>query len=446
MNHTETSEEQLRAEIEALKKQLEARKRDQHPPAPPSRPSRGGLVFLAIALLALIVAGFLAGYLPRRKRDQVLAAETRTNLESLPQVTVTPVLRGDARAELALPGTIQPLTEAPVLARASGYIRKRYADIGDHVNEGQVLAEIEAPELDQQILQAQATLQQARSAVEQAQASLQQGRSNENLARVTAERWKNLVARGAVSRQENDVYQAQYAAQQSNVQALEKAVAAATSNAGAVEASLARLRDLKNYQTVRAPFAGVVTLRNIDTGALINEGNTLLFRIAQTARMRTFINVPQSEAGSIRVGQPATLDIPDMPGSKFTGQVTRTSNALDPASRTLLTEIEVQNPDGRLLPGMFTQVDLMVPRRDPALLIPGDTLVVRADGTQVAVVNPGGEVHYVRIKLGRDFGDRLEVLSGLEAGQQVIVNPSDLVREGVKVKPVVQEPAKSRRS
>jgi RND family efflux transporter MFP subunit len=196
---------------------------------------------------------------------------------------------------------------------------------------------------------------------------------------------------------------------------------------------------------VRAPFAGVVTQRNVDTGALINEGNTLLFRIAQTGQMRTFINVPQSEADSVRVGQPATLEIADMPGRQFTGKVSRTSNALDPASRTLLTEVEVMNPDGRLLPGMFTQVDLMVPRRDPPLLIPGDTLVVRSDGPQVAVVDAQSQVHYSKIKLGRDFGDRLEVLSGIEAGQQLIVNPGDFVREGVKVKPVPQEPAKARR-
>ncbi|PWU10422.1 MAG: efflux RND transporter periplasmic adaptor subunit [Terriglobia bacterium] len=447
MKHIDETEEQLRAEIESLKHQLEEQRgRHGAPVRSHSRPSRGALVFLGCILLALIVAGFLAGYLPRRKREQVLAAETKTNVESLPLVTVTPVVRGEARSELELPGTIQAVTEAPVLARASGYIRKRYADIGDRVKEGQVLAEIEAPELDQQILQAQATLQQAQNAVQQAEASSQQGRSNENLARITAERWKNLVNRGAVSRQENDVYQAQYAAQQANVQSLEKAVAAANSNVAAAEANVARLRELKGYQTVRAPFAGVVTLRNVDTGALINAGNTLLFRIAQTGTMRTFINVPQAEADSVRVGQPASLDIADMPEHKFSGKVSRTSNALDPASRTLLTEIEVANPEGRLLPGMFTQVDLMVPRRDPPLLIPGDTLVVRADGPQVAVVDSGNEVHYTRIKLGRDYGDRLEVLSGIELGQQLIVNPSDFVREGVKVKPVQQEPSKGRRS
>jgi RND family efflux transporter MFP subunit len=447
MNGIHTNEEQLRAEIETLKRQLEEQKRPRHQGAPrsKSRPSTGTLVFLAALILALIVAGFFAGYLPRQKREQVLAAETKTNTESLPTVTVTPVLRGETSTDLELPGNIQAVTEAPVLARASGYLRKRYVDIGDRVQEGQLLAEIEAPELDQQILQAQATEAQAQSAVQQAQAALQQGRSNENLARVTAERWQNLVARGAVSKQENDVYQAQYAAQQANVQALEKAIAASQSNVGAVQANLARLRELKGYQTVRAPFAGVITVRNVDTGALINEGNTMLFRIAQTGQMRTFINVPQSEADSVRVGQAATLEIPDMPGRKFSGKVSRTSNSLDPASRTLLTEVEVMNPEGTLRPGTFTQVNLTIPRRDTPLLIPGDTLVVRADGPQVAVVDAEGQVHFTKIKLGRDYGDRLEVLSGLQQGQQLIVNPSDLVREGVKVKPVKQEPAAGRR-
>lgn len=448
MNEIRPTEEQLRAEIESLKHQLEEQRKLQQAgvPNPKSGPAPGTLVSLGVLMIVLIVAGFFAGYLPRQRRQQVLAAESQADTESLPVVTVAPVTRSATRTELVLPANIQPVTEAPVLARASGYIRKRYADIGDRVKEGQVLADIEAPELDQQILQAQATLQQAQSSVQQAEAGLQQGKSNENLARVTSSRWENLVSRGAVSKQDNDVYQAQYAAQQANVRALEKAVAAARSNVGAVEANLARLNDLKSYLTVRAPFAGVITVRNVDVGALINEGNTLLFRIAQTGKMRTFINVPQSDADSVRVGQTASLEIVDLRGRKFNGRVTRTSNALDPASRTLLTEVEVPNPDGSLMPGMFTQVNLQVPRKNPPLLIPGDTLVVRADGPQVAVVSPGGQIHYARIQLGRDYGDHLEVLSGLEEGQPLVVNPSDSVREGVKVKPVRQSAAPGRRS
>jgi RND family efflux transporter MFP subunit len=251
----------------------------------------------------------------------------------------------------------------------------------------------------------------------------------------------NLLARGVISKQDNDTAQAQYAAQQANVQALQQASAAAGSGVAAAEANLARLNQMKTYQTVRAPFDGVITLRNVDTGALVNEGSTLLFRIAQTGSLRTYVNLPQAEAESVKVGQHADISIAEINGRKFAGVVTRTSNSLDPATRTLLTEVQVQNADGRLMPGMFAQVDLTVPRRHPPLLIPGDTLVVRSDGPQVAVVQPDATVHFTRIQLGRDFGDRLEVLSGLEEGQQLAINPSDVVREGVKVQPVALEKA-----
>jgi len=437
MNDTRPSEERLLAEIEALKRQLEEQKRAQpvRAAAKPG-PSATSLVLLGLLVALLIVVGFFAGYLPRQRREHVLAAETKTEAESLPVVTAALVTRSATRTELVLPGNIQPVTEAPVLARASGYLRKRSVDIGDRVKEGQVLAEIEAPELDQQIRQAEATRQQAASAVQQAEAALEQGRSNERLAKVTADRWANLVLKGAVSRQENDVYQAQYASQQANVQALEKAAAAVRGSVAADEANIARLNDLKGYLTVRAPFAGVITVRNVDVGALITEGSTLLYRLAQTGVMRTFVNVPQSDADSVQAGQLATLEIADLTGPKFSGRVTRTSSALDPASRTLLAEVQVQNVNNALLPGMFTQVDLQVPRKNPPLLIPGDTLVVRADGPQVAVVGPDGTVHFTRIQLGRDYGDHIEVLSGLEEGQQLVVNPSDLVREGVRVKAV----------
>ena len=443
MNDINTAEDRLRAEIEALKRQMaEQNKLLAAQPRRTSRPSTGALVFLALLLAALIAGGFFAGYLPRHRRAEALAAETQASSESLPVVTVVKVERSAAKSELVLPGNIQAVTEAPVLARASGYLKQRYVDIGDRVTEGQPLAEIEAPELDQQIRQARSALDQANSAAQQAEAALKQGQTNETLARVTAERWRNLSGKGVVSRQENDTYQAQWAAQQANVEALGKAIAAARSNAGAAQANLDRLTDLKGYQTVRAPFAGVITLRNVDTGALINEGSTLLFRVAQAGRLRTYVNVPQSETASVRLGQQATLTVADLPGLKFPGTVTRTSNALDPATRTLLIEIQLVNPDSRLLPGMYAQVDLSVERSQPSLTVKGDTLVVRADGPQVAVVDAGGKVHYARIQLGRDYGDHLEVLSGLEEGQQVVVNPSDAVREGAKVKPVaIESPA-----
>ena len=435
MSQTNTnSEERLRAEIDDLKRQLDEFKHSAgaggHRP-----PSKGTLLILALVAIALIVAGFFKGYLPRQRREDVLAAEAKAGASAAPLVSVQHVKRADAVAKLILPGNIQAVTEAPVMARSTGYIRKRNVDIGDRVAAGQVLAEIEAPELDQQIRQAKAAVDQAASAIQQAEASLQQGRTNANLARVTAQRWANLSAKGVVSKQENDTYQAQAQAQQANVQALEKAVAAARSNAAAAEANLARLSQLKTYQEVRAPFAGVITVRNVDLGALVNEGNTMLFRLAQTGRLRTYVNVPQNNADTVRVGQAATLTIPDLPGRKFQGTVARTANALDPTSRTMLVEVQVANADGTLMPGMYTLVDLALPRKDPPMLIPGDTLLVRPDGPQVAVVNPDNRVHFTRLQLGRDYGSQVEVLAGLTEGQLLVVNPSDAIREGVEVKP-----------
>jgi RND family efflux transporter MFP subunit len=431
----------LRAEIETLKRRLEDQQRLLQQASPearePAPPSRRTLWLMALVLAVLMVAGFATGYIPHHRREALLVAEAVSAAQAQPTVTVVNVERSPAAGSLLLPGSIEPVTEAPVLARASGYIKRRYVDIGDRVKAGQLLAEIEAPELDHQVQQAKASVEQAASALEQANANLQQGKANEDLARVTAGRWSNLVKKGVVSRQDNDTYQAQYAAQQASVQALEKAVSAARSNVAAAQANLSRLTELQRYKSVVAPFAGVITLRNVDVGALVTEASTLLFRIAQTDRLRTYVYVPQSDAGSVRVGQAARLIVPDLSGRQFSGTVTRTANALDPTTRTLLTEVQVPNSSGTLLPGMYTQVDLTAPRADPPLLIPGDTLVVRAAATQVAVVGADRVVHFRRLQLGRDYGDKIEVLSGLEAGQQVVVNPGDTVQEGAKVNPVL---------
>jgi RND family efflux transporter MFP subunit len=405
-------------------------------PAANRGPSAAALVSIALLLVVLIVAGFFLGYLPRQKREEVLAAESSQTSRALPVVNVSKVTVAAGKSQLVLPGNIQAVAEGPILARASGYIRKRYVDIGDRVKAGQVVAEIEAPELDQQITQAQAAIDQAKSSVQQAEAAVQQGRANENLARLTGGRMANLLMRGVVSKQDNDNAQAQLAAQQANVQALLQSVEALHSGVAAAQANLARLNQLKTYLIVRAPFDGVITLRNVDTGALVNEGSTLLFRVAQTGSLRTYINLPQADAESVRVGQRAVISIAELPGRKFDGVVTRTSNSLDPATRTLLTEVQVPNPNGVLMPGMYADVDLTVPRKNPPLLIAGDTLVVRTDGPQVAVVASDGTVHFAHIQLGRDFGDHIEVLSGLAEGQQLAVNPSDIVREGVRVRAV----------
>jgi len=440
MNDTQSREDRLQAEIDDLKRQLAEQKKlaDSHPAAA-RKPSWTSLIVLILLLGALAAAGYFFGYLPRQHREDVLAAESQNNAGSLPVVNVQLVTRSAGKTSLVIPGNIEAVTESPVLARATGYVIKRYVDIGDRVKAGQVLADIDAPELAQQIRQAKASVDQAEAAVEQAQASLQQGQSTLNLMKVTAERNQKLADKEIVSKQDNDTSRLQYAAQQSTVQALEKAVTAARSASAAASANLARLNELQGYLTVRAPFDGVVTLRNIDTGTLVNEGSTLLYRVAQIERLRTYVNVPQASADSVHVGQSAILTIPDLPGRKFHGVVARTANSLDPTTRTLLVEVQVTENAGVMMPGMYAQVDFSVPRADPPLSIPSDTLVMRSTGPQVAVVRPDGSVHFTPIQLGRDFGDHLEVLGGIEEGQQLVVNPSDMIREGVKVKPLPAE-------
>jgi RND family efflux transporter MFP subunit len=441
----ETTEEKLRKEIEDLKRQL----REQKDPASshagltvkPWHPSSITLWSIALGVAVLILLAFFAGYIPLQKRQTLIRQQALEQQQAMPRMEVIEVGLSARKSDLELPGNIQAIAEAPILARANGYIKRRIVDIGDRVRTGQPMAEIEAPEVDQQFRQANADLEQARAALEQSLANYEQGKSNLQLARVTAERWNSLAADGIVPRQENDQYQAQYKAQIAGVQALEKAVAAQRSNVAASEANVAALDEVQGYRVVKAPFDGLVTLRNVDVGALLNAGNTLLFRVAQTGTLRTYVNVPQTNANSIRVGQQALLTVSTLPGRHFPGSVARTANSLDPASRTMLVEVRVPNPDGVLLPGMYARVDLSSSRTNPPLLIPGDAVIVRADGTQVAVVSSDHTVHLHKIQIGRDYGDSLEVISGLELGEMVITNPGDAVVEGVKIEPVPMEKA-----
>ena len=440
----ETTEERLRRENEELKRQLQEHKRLAHGSPHTAaagkvwHPSSITIWSITLGVTLLIAAAFLGGYIPLKKRESVILNQAREQEEALPRVDVMEVGRSTSKSDLELPGNIQAVTEAPILARADGYVKTRMVDIGDRVRSGQPLAEIEAPELDQQVLQARANLQQTTAALDQALANQRQGKANMELARVTADRWKTLAGKGVVSRQENDQYQAQYQAQVANLDSLEKAVAAARSNVAAAEANVSRLNEVQSYRVVKAPFDGIITLRNVDVGALVNAGNTLLYRVAQMNVLRTYVNVPQSNSDSIHVGQTAQLTVSNLPGRKFAGTVARTANSLDPNSRTMLVEVQVQNKDRVLLPGMYALVDLSSPRANPPVLLPGDALIVRADGTEVAVVRPDHTIHLQRIQVGRDYGDKLEIVSGLQPGDLVIANPSDTIHEGVKVDPVAQ--------
>ena len=366
----DSTEQQLRREIEELRRQI--REQDsQHgphsgPPAEHWRPSGVTISALLFGFAALLVIAFFAGYLPLEKRDSTVQAEAAKREKALPRMEVMLIGRAPKESGVTLPGTMQAITEAP-LPRADGFLKSRSVDIGDHVRNGQVLAIIDAPELDHQIHQAQAAIDQAlaavdqaEAAVEQAQANLTRGKTELELARVTAERYKTLTAQGVVSKQDNDQYQAQFVAQSANLQALEKAltaqqssVVAAKGTVSGARANLARLEEVRSYLTVKAPFDGIVTQRNVDIGALVSNGTTLLFRMAQIGTLRTFINVPQIGANGVHVGQPASLTLNNFPGRTFHGTVARTANSLDPTSRTMLTEIDVPNPAGELFPGMY---------------------------------------------------------------------------------------------
>jgi RND family efflux transporter MFP subunit len=399
-------------------------------------PSAIAIWSIFLAVVVAIAVAFLSGYIPLRHRRAVIAGEAHEQERALPRVEVIEVARAPGKSTLQLAGNIQAITEAPILARADGYVLRRMADIGDRVQAGQAVAEIEAPEMEEQVRQSKANLQLARAAVDQALANYQQGKSDMELARVTAQRWTSLAAKGVVSRQENDQYQAQYQSRTAALDSLEKAVGVQRSGVAAAEANLARIERMQSYLVVKAPFDGVITVRNVDVGALVNAGSTLLFRIAQTSTLRTYLNVPQAQASSVRPGQPAQLSVPNLPGRQFAGEVARTANALDPASRTLLVEVHVPNREGALLPGMYARVELVSARTDAPLLIPSDALIARGEGTQVAVVRQDHRVHFQKIEVGRDYGDRLEVAGGLSDGDMVIANPGDAVREGIEVQPV----------
>jgi len=408
------------------------------------RPSRTTVLGMLVGFLVLGVLAFLVGYLPLQKREATLRAEADALGRAVPRVDVIRVARVADQSGIRLPGTMQALMEAPILARADGYLKRRLVDIGDRVQPGQILAEIDAPELDQQIRQAEAAVEQTQAATEQSEASLEQGRANRGLARTTADRWKMLTERGIAPQQESDQYQAQLAAQDANVRALEKAVSAQRGNVAAAQANLARLQEVQSYRLVKAPFAGVITIRNVDIGALVSAGSTLLYRIAQTGSLRTFVNVPQDYANAVHVGQTATLTVSNFPGRSFSGRVTRTANALDPASRTMLVEIGVPNPDGTLFPGSYAEVELRGSEArgsdaNTPLVVPAGAILFRTDGAQVAAVQPDGVVHLQKVTVGRDYGDRVEILQGLSEGAVIVASPGDSAREGATIVPVTRD-------
>jgi membrane fusion protein (multidrug efflux system) len=370
--------------------------------------------FLLIVILAAGFAVYFLGVRPRLRASADLDA--RATAVGRPSVNVVVARHSPEANEVLLPASLESLQETPIYARTDGYLASFLVDLGDKVKAGQTLAVIEGPEVDQQ-------LNQARAALEQAKANLE-------LARTSATRWKDLGAQNAVAQQEVDVKVA--------------ALAAGEADVHAAEANVSRLTQLKQYQTITAPFDGVISARNVDVGALISAGGAgrALFRIAQTGTLRVYASIPQAYYRSVHPGLPVDVLVNEYPSRVFSGQVVRVAGALDAATRTLLTEVQIPNDKGELLAGMFGQVRFRLQAGEPPLIIPSNAVILRSDGTFVATVDAKNTVHFAKVKLGRDFGLTVEITDGLNEGTQVIANPSDSLTDGLVVEPLLPAPAK----
>jgi RND family efflux transporter MFP subunit len=391
---------------EPAKRQPVEIKRDPNsvPPKDPSGRKAGLLV--GIVILALLIAGAIT-IVSKFSEKNALAAETEKL--AIPTVSVTHPTQEQSHEELVLPATIQAYQESPIYARTNGYILRWYKDIGAHLNKGDLLADIDTPEVDQELMQARATRQQA-------QAQL-------GLAKTSAERWENLRKTDSVSQQELDQQVSGYQQAQANL--------------AASDANVRRLEQMESFKHVYAPFSGVLTKRNIDVGALINAGNSgtnrELFDIAQVDPLRVYVNVPQTYSPAIQIGMKAFLEQNEYQGQRVEGKVVRTSDSIDPATRTLLTEIDVPNPHGKILPGAYAQIHFAAKIDAPRLTVPINTLLFRPEGPRAAVVGSDSKVKLTPIAIGRDYGSLVEVVRGLQASDQIIVNPADSLEDGQEV-------------
>jgi membrane fusion protein, multidrug efflux system len=372
------------------------------PPAPASR----GKILIGAALLVLFTAGIVT-FLNRKSETDALAKETET--VAVPTVGVVQPQTEAGNDELVLPGNLQAFEESPIFARTNGYLLKWYKDIGSKVEKGELLAAIDTPEIDQELLQARASREQVKSAL--------------GLAKISADRWANLRKSDSVSQQEADQQASGYQQAQANL--------------AAADANVRRLEQLESFKNVYAPFSGVLTRRNVDPGALINSGagaaGRELFDIARVDPIRVYVSVPQAYAPAMKVGVKAVVTLQEFPEQKFLGTIARTADAIDPATRTLNTEVDVPNKDSKLLPGSFGQVHFATGTSVPRMTIPVNAMLFRAQGAQVAVVGKDGKVHLRPITIGRDFGATLEVLGGVEGSDQIVINPSDSLEDGQEV-------------
>ena len=370
-------------------------------------PRRRTAILLAAAALAALALMIYSGIHSRVIAESRL--KQRTEEAAIPTVAVVFPREGAPTQEIVLPGNTQAFSDAPIYARTSGYLKRWYFDIGAHVQRGQLLAEIETPEVDQQLQQAQADLNTAQA--------------NLNIAKITAGRWQDLVSTGSVSQQETD----------QAVSNLSAVKASAESSA----ANVRRLEQLQSFEKIYAPFDGIITTRNTDIGALIDAGaNTQpreLFHVAAIRTLRVYVSVPEVYSRAARSGAPATLTLDEFPRQTFHGTLVRNANSIDIASRTLLVEVDVDNPTGQLLPGAYVFVHLKLPDETCSVTIPSNTLIFRKEGLQVGVVR-NGKTELVPVKVNRDYGNSVEIVSGLQPTDAVIVDPSDSLLAGMSVR------------
>ncbi len=392
--------------------------------APPVTPTTTRKMVTAGAVIAVILILLLiSSFLPRHSTTQQLAAEVLAQ-DAAPSVQVAAVHRAAEGGVVELPGSIQALHESAIYARVGGYVKSWTADIGNIVHAGDVLAEIDAPEVAQQVTQAEHLVAQAKAAT--------------GLAQTDLARWKQLASDSAVTRQELDQKQAAYDA--------------AVANGGAASANLQRLVEMQNFTHVKAPFTGVITARNIDIGSLITAagatsapvaggdvagapGPGSMFRVAQTDTVRTYISVPERYSTAMNVGLAAQVTVQELPGRTFTGRIVRNSHSIDVASRTLLVEVDIANPKFVLLPGMYSDVAVQFAHSEAPLIVPATALVIRSAGTQVMVYDAAtSTIHLKPVVVGRDYGARIEILGGITEGTMVVTDPNADLMEGMKVK------------
>lgn len=374
-----------------------------------------------IGVLVVLLAGLAYGAWRNYAEHQQVLETAQKSRDRVPSLHVAKVKRSDAIINVTLPATTLAFTMANIYARVSGYISKRNVDIGDRVGKGDLLVEISAPEIDHQLAQAEATLAQNKAAVAQILA-------NKELARVTAQREDPLVRRGFESKLQGDTNRL-------NLQAQEAQVAVAKANVAAQEAQVKVARQQKKYLSVLAPFDGTVTKRNVNIGDLVQgdaTSGTFLFTVMESEVIRTQVYVPQDQAFGLAAGVEAVVRVPELSGRTFPGKVTRVADALQPGTRTLLAEIDIENPDGVLTPGLYCSVELHIPRKTRSLLVPASAIIFDQNGMQVAVVKDG-KAHIQTITVARDLGTELEVRAGVKEGDEVILNPPVTLANGNKV-------------